>query len=65
MALLGDVGVGVALLEVVCDGGWALRSQKHKSIHFLLPADQDIELSGPAPAPCLPACCPDDNGLNL
>jgi hypothetical protein len=36
---------------------------------LLLPADQDIELSAPSPAPCLPACyhasCLDDDGLNL
>ncbi|EDL00953.1 mCG1047212, partial [Mus musculus] len=36
---------------------------------FLLPADPDVELSVPSPAPCLPAChrasrC-DNNGLNL
>ena len=35
---------------------------------FLLPADQDVELSAP-PAPCLPARCHashhGDNGLNL
>jgi hypothetical protein len=36
---------------------------------FLLTADQDVELSAPSPAPCLPACCHaschDDNGLSL
>ena len=36
---------------------------------LLLPADQDVELSAPSPAPCLPACrhvsLHDDNGLNL
>ena len=36
---------------------------------FLLPMDQDVELSAPSPALCLPACCHasshDDNGLNL
>jgi hypothetical protein len=36
---------------------------------FLLPADQDVELSAPSPASCLPAyhhaSCYDDNGLNL
>ena len=36
---------------------------------FLLPADPDVELSAPSPAPCLPVCHPvsrhDDNGLNL
>ena len=35
----------------------------------MLPVDQDVELSAPPPAPCLPACCRaschDDNGLNL
>lgn len=37
--------------------------------YFLLPADQEIELSAPSPAPCLPAQCHashhDDNGLIL
>ena len=32
-------------------------------------ADQDMELSTPSPAPCLPACCHashyDDNGLTF
>jgi hypothetical protein len=36
---------------------------------LLLPADQDVEISAPSPAPCLPPCCHashhDDNGLNL
>ena len=36
---------------------------------LLMPADQDVELSAPSPAPCLPAhchaSCHDDNGLNL
>lgn len=36
---------------------------------FLLPSDQDGELSAPSLAPCLPAChhvsCHNDNGLNL
>ena len=36
---------------------------------FLLPADPDVELSAPSPAPCLSAhyhaSCHDDNGLNL
>jgi hypothetical protein len=43
----------------------------HGVVHSLplLPADQDVELSVPSLAPCLPACCHashhDDNGLNL
>jgi hypothetical protein len=49
--------------------GWPLRSQKLKPVHFLLPADLDVKLSAPSPAPCLPAFCHvscyDDNGLNL
>jgi hypothetical protein len=36
---------------------------------LLLPASQDVELSIPSPAPCLPGCYHasrhDDNGLNL
>jgi hypothetical protein len=30
-----------------------------------LASDQDAELSAPSPAPCLPACCHGENGLNL
>jgi hypothetical protein len=37
--------------------------------YFLLPADQDVELSANFPASCLAACCHisyhNDNGLNL
>jgi len=54
--------------------GQALKSQKLKlglEAHslFLLPSDQDIGLSAPSLAPCLPAhclaSCHNDNGLNL
>jgi hypothetical protein len=45
----------------------AMPSVAHSLI--LLPADEDVELSVPSPAPCLPACCHasyhDDNELNL
>ena len=63
MALLG----GVALLEEVCHYGASF--EVHLVWHSLLmPADQDVDLSAPSPAPCLPAGCPaslynDDNGL--
>ena len=55
----GLVEVGVALLEEVCQWGWALRLQKLKpgpGAHslFLLPADPEVELLAP-PAPCLPS----------
>ena len=60
MALLG----GMALLEEVCDsmeaGFEVLYAQAIPSLAhslLLLPADQDVELSAPSPAPCLPACC--------
>ena len=53
----------------------ALRSPILKAIPsvaqspLLLPVDQDIELSAPSLAPCLPgnsrASCHDDNGVNL
>jgi hypothetical protein len=52
--------------------GQALRLQKLQpglgdSLFFLLPADPDVELSAPSPAPCLSlschASCYDDNGL--
>lgn len=55
--LIGNDTVGgLALLEELC-------------LSLLLPVDQDVELSAPSPAPCLPACCHvscyDNNGLNL
>ena len=34
-------------------------------VNFLLPVDQDIEISVPSPAPCLLTCHHEDNGLNL
>jgi len=44
------------------------QARPHVSL-FLLPADQDVELEAPSPAPCLPARCHishhDYNGLNL
>ena len=69
----GLVGVGVALLKVVCHWGWALGFQKLKPgpaiSLFLLSAHPDIELSANFPAPCVPECChascQDNNGLNL
>ena len=33
----------------------AMPSVAHSAL--LLPADQDVELLDPCPAPCLPACC--------
>lgn len=40
-----------------------------EAVHFLLPVDQVVELSGPAPAPCLPAhrfvSSQDDYEVNL
>ena len=38
---------GVALLEEVCDWGWALRFQKPlpSPVSLSLPADQDVALS--------------------
>jgi hypothetical protein len=58
----------MALLEEVCPCGWALRSelQARPSVTQSLPANPDVELSGPPPAPCLPALGhPPHNGLNL
>ena len=64
---------GMALLEEVLYLGWALRFQNPMpgpvSLSlFLLPVDQDKELSATSPAPCVPAACPvpcqDDYGLN-
>ena len=46
----GLVGVGVDLVEEVSvTKKWALRSQKLKTIHFLLPAVIDVELSAHFP----------------
>ena len=69
----GLVGVGVALWSGCGLGGsvplWGqdLRSKKFSS--FLLPVDQDVEVSAPSPAPRLPAnhhaSHHDNNGLNL
>jgi hypothetical protein len=51
-----EVSYTQAMLSVTC-------------VTFLLPTDQDVELSVSSPALCLPACCRaschDDNGLNL
>ena len=50
---------------------WAqsLRSQKLKTVLFLLPADLDVRLSAHSPEPYLIAwghvSCHDDDGLNL
>ena len=52
--------VGVALLEEVCQWGWALGFRMLKPYPvlshslFLLPAYSDVELSAPSPVPFLP-----------
>jgi len=55
------MGVGVALLEEVCHcGGCRLCSGSpsvEESVLFWMPLDQDVELSAPSPAPCLPGHC--------
>ena len=57
--MLGHQGVtlkglgGVALLEEVCHGGWALRFQNHKPGPMVLSLDPDVELLATSPAPCL------------
>ena len=65
------LGVGVVSLEEVChcrDGltgfvyAEAMSSEKD---HFLFPVNQDVRISTPSLSPCLPAHCPNDNGLNL
>jgi hypothetical protein len=72
----GLTGAGVALLEEVCQCGWALRSQmfktglsKSRDCGSQLSKDPDVQLSDPSPSPCLPASYNashhDDNGLNL
>ena len=82
--MLGPQGVAllgvVALVECVVfsvqvctveEGFVVLYAQAMLSVahSLLLPADQDVELSAPSPAPCLPAYCHasnhDDNKLNL
>ena len=73
MALLG--GRGMTLLEEVCHCGgglWGLicsSCAQCGTISFLLPVDQNVELSAPSPAPCLPVqchvSCHDDNGPDL
>lgn len=68
----GLVGVAVALLAEVCHWGWVLRFQMLKSgpvSLFLLPADTDVALLAPSPAPCLlthnHASHHEDHGLTL
>ena len=66
---------GIALLEEVyhCGGrfevSYAQVTPIMRTVHFLFPVDQDVELSTTSPEPCLPACCLasclDDNVLNL
>ena len=55
----GTLG-GVALLEEVCHWGAGFEVSEAQArpsiILFLLPVDQDVELSAPSLAPCLPAC---------
>ena len=70
----GLVGVGVTLLQEVCHCGgglWGLTyTQAMPSVvhSLLLPAVQDVELSDPSSALCLPSHCHvfhhDDNELN-
>lgn len=69
----GLVGIGVAVLEEMCQWGWTLSFKMFKtgpvSHSFLLSTDPDVEFSATSPGPCLPVCCHDsyhDNiGLNL
>jgi hypothetical protein len=61
---------GVALLEELCHCEVSYAQAAPSVAHsFLLPADQDVELSASPAPPCLPACHHashyDDNGLNL
>ena len=69
----GLVGLGVVLLEEVCHCGGRLCSLIYAkvclmTVSYLLPSDQDVELSAPR-APYLSACyyasCHEDNELNL
>jgi hypothetical protein len=54
------VGVGVAFLEEMCHCRWGFKvldAQARPSVSpFLLPTDQDVELSTTPPPPCLLAC---------
>jgi hypothetical protein len=62
----------VTLLEEVCQCGAGFEVSDAKvglvSLSFLLPVDQNVKLSAPSRAPCLPACCHashhEDNRLN-
>ena len=49
---------------------WALSFSsctQYDSQSLSVPSDQNVELSAPSPAPCLPACChaPQHDGLKL
>jgi hypothetical protein len=70
------IGISVTLLKDVCHCWGGLQGVTYVQailsvVHSLslLPSDQNVELSAPSPAPCLPGCCHashhDDNGLNL
>lgn len=61
---------GVAFLEKVCHGGWALRFPKPTprpvfNYLCLLPVDPDAKLSVTAPVPSPSAPCHDGHGLTL
>ena len=53
----------MALLEKVCHSGGYAQAIPSVERTLLLPADQDVELSAPSPAPCLPTSCHGNNGL--
>ena len=59
----GLVGISVSL----CEQALRLHVLKVGLVHrlLLLPADQDVELSTPFPAPCLPTSRHADDGLSL
>ena len=54
------IGVGVALLEVVClcRGSFEiLLLAAGETVFSWVPLKQDVDLSTPSPAPCLPGPC--------
>ena len=54
------VEVGVKRKCITVDVGFEVsyaQPMPSDTVHFMLPVDQDVELSSPSPAPCLHACC--------
>ena len=67
--LLGGVGFEFSYAQAPPTEEESLLMDACGRVSSWMPLDQDVELSAPFPASCLPACCHashhDDNGVNL